>query len=41
MTLGVDSARVYLFDAATGTALAGSAATAPALGAPEAAAVPV
>jgi multiple sugar transport system ATP-binding protein len=41
MTLGVDSARVYLFDAATGTALAGSAATAPALGAPAAAAVPV
>jgi hypothetical protein len=27
MTLGVESARVYLFDAATGSALAGAAAT--------------
>jgi hypothetical protein len=27
MTLGVESARVYLFDAATGSALAGACAT--------------
>jgi multiple sugar transport system ATP-binding protein len=41
MMLGVESARVYLFDAATGTTLAGSAAASPRRSAPAPAAVPV
>jgi multiple sugar transport system ATP-binding protein len=41
MTLGVESERVYLFDAATGTTLAGSAAASPVLTAPADAPVPV